>query len=107
MEVIFVVVGHAGSHDDYRSWTSKGFHKRNDAVLYQQKCIDEANRINEAILEMERKRFTFIDGGLVPEIDDPVNYWTDVQSLIDSNKVDVYFEHDNDFDYTIDALEIE
>lgn len=107
MEVIFVVTGHAGSHDDYRNWMAKGFYERLDAENYQIECIEEAERITKEILKMEDKRFSYSDGGLVPEIDDPVNYWIDVQALIDSNKVDDYFEYDQDLDYTVEALEVE
>lgn len=107
MVVIFVVVGHAGQHDDYRSWMSKGFHKRDDAVVHQRKCIDEANRVTREIKTMEEERFTYPHGGMVPEIEEPLRYWSDVQAIIDSNKTDDYFEYDEDIDYTVDALEVE
>ena len=106
MEVIFVVMGHAGLHDDYRTWMAKGFKNKSDAELYQLKCIDEANRIIKEINTLEKERFTFTDDRL-PEVADPISYLADVQAIIDSNKVDDYFEHDQDIDYTIDALEVE
>jgi len=106
MNNIFVIIGHAGQHDDYRTWTTKGFYKRQDAVEYQKKCIDEANRITKEMKALEQQfKFDVLQQNLSDTLD-PVIYWTDVQGIIDSNTVDNFFEYDDDIDYTIESLEV-
>ena len=101
MTIVFVVIGHAGLHDDYRTWMTKGFHAELGAKIYMKKCKDEAERI---VLEMQE-----LDNTLLRQWQDtgvPNEYWRAYTKITEGNKVDEYFEYEKPIDYIIEELEI-
>jgi len=104
MITAFVVIGHAGIEDDYRTWNTKAFYKLDDAEAYRNECQEEADRIVREMAEFE-DRHSGASRFEPPQ--DPLRYWDEMSKITDNNAVDEYFEYQNPIDYTIEDLEIE
>ncbi len=104
MVTVFVVMGHAGSHDDYMTWMTKGFYKLDDAVSYQELCKKEADRI---VTEMTEYEDNHSGSNRFDPPSDPQAYWREMNKIKRSNTVDAYFEYEEPIDYTIEDLEVE
>lgn len=103
MITVFVVKGHAGAHDDYMSWMTKGFYNLDDAVVYQELCQEEANRIVREMAEFEDKH-SGSDRFDAPS--DPLKYWDEMSKIKKSNTVDEWFEYEEPIEYTVEDLEV-
>ena len=98
MDKIYVVVGTAGDHDDYRIWMTVGFRDVSDAEKYREMCMFEADRIQKEMDDLDRN-FAEHEIGVT-------QYWDIHESIIDSNAVDKSFSWDEPVEYRIDELEI-
>jgi hypothetical protein len=99
--IVFVVIGHAGDYDYYRTWMTKGFEDEINAKEYKHLCTEEARRIT---LELQELNDTLLKQW--QDTGDPNDYWERYAKIAEDNKVDEYFDHDELIDYTIEELEI-
>lgn len=97
MDKIFLVIGHTGDYDDYRTWTTKGFYDEKKAEEWRKKCNSEANRISSELRDLKW-----------PEDTNPLNYWDKYNEICSSNEVDEDFCWGGDpVEYTVIEVEVE
>lgn len=102
---IYLVQGSSGMHDDYSHWIVKAFFDKNKAEKLVEECQKEADRIEKAITEHEKKYYTGSKSALAMK--DPLKYWDEYTELTQSHKLDPNFEYDSECRYYIDEIEVE
>lgn len=98
MDKVYVVVGSAGDHDDYRTWTTIGYRDVSRAEKYREMCMFEAGRIQR---EMDDLNERWQEGDV-----HVLHYWDEHEKITGSNAVDKSFSWDVPVEYEIKELEV-
>ena len=101
---IYVVVGHCGEYDDYRTWNTQAFKIKSMAEVYCKRCQKEADRITDEMVKLDdevRKQWSEKGSDF-----DYKPYTEKTKKIMESNKIDPDFDYDEPIGYTIDELKL-